>query len=239
MSDPSRNGSLARVTHAAQRLLADDTSLVESLQGVATAGCTLLDGCKAASITILELDRPMTLTATSEIAAALDAVQYEADSGPCLDAARGLEVVRLDDAQGSRWPEFAAAAQELEVTSALAVPLRLPDPTTRGALNFYGTEGRTFGDEDLGLAQSFSAQASTVVSNALAYWGAFDQAANLTLAMEHRAEIEQAKGILMATQRCTADEAFDLLRRASQRENRKLRDVASDLVRHTAEGRDT
>ena len=74
------------------------------------------------------------------------------------------------------------------------------------------------------------------MSNALAYWGAFDQAANLTLAMEHRAEIEQAKGILMATQRCTADEAFDLLRRASQRENRKLRDVAADLVRHTAEG---
>ena len=55
--------SLARVTHAAQRLLADDASLVDSLNGVATGGCSLLEGCKAASITILELDRPMTLTA--------------------------------------------------------------------------------------------------------------------------------------------------------------------------------
>ena len=115
-------------------------------------------------------------------------------------------------------------------------PLLLADPTIFGGLNFYASEGRTFDEGDLRLAQSFAIQASTVVSNALAYWGAFDQAANLTLAMEHRAEIEQAKGILMATQRCTADEAFDLLRRASQRENRKLRDIAAELVRRTTEG---
>ncbi len=228
--------SLARVTRAAQRLLADDASLVDSLNGVATGGCSLLEGCKAASVTVLELDRPMTLTATSDTATALDAAQYEADAGPSLDAARGLRVVRIDDAEGSEWPAFAESARELDVASALCVPLLLPDPTTLGAINFYGGASGTFCDGDLRMAQSFAAQASTVVSNALAYWGAFDQAANLTLAMEHRAEIEQAKGILMATQRCTADEAFDLLRRASQRENRKLRDVAADLVRHTAEG---
>ena len=51
-------------------------------------------------------------------------------------------------------------------------------------------------------------------------------------ALASRGVIEQAKGILMAAQRCSAEEAFDLLRRASQRENRKLRDIATQIVEH-------
>jgi AmiR/NasT family two-component response regulator len=54
--------------------------------------------------------------------------------------------------------------------------------------------------------------------------------------MESRAAIEQAKGILMARQHCTADDAFDILRRASQRENRKLRDIADEMVRRAQQG---
>jgi AmiR/NasT family two-component response regulator len=48
--------------------------------------------------------------------------------------------------------------------------------------------------------------------------------------MESRAIIEQAKGVIIATSGCSADEAFDLLRLQSQTENRKLRDIASELV---------
>jgi hypothetical protein len=58
-----------------------------------------------------------------------------------------------------------------------------------------------------------------------------EELAGLRLALESRAVIEQAKGVLMATAGCTADEAFPLLRRQSQHENRKLRDVAEQLVR--------
>ena len=239
MTDPDHS-SLARVTHAAQRLLSDDASLVESLQGVATAGCSLLHGCEAASVTILERDRPMTISSTSDTALALDGAQYRQDDGPCLRAAREERVVRVDDAPNHPdWTEFAQAAKELGVSSSLSIPLALPDPVTFGGINFYGGGDRSFDDDDQRLAEAFAAQAATVVSNALAYWGAFDQATNLTLAMEHRAEIEQAKGILMVTQHCSPDAAFDLLRRASQRENRKLRDIAADLVRKTADGRQT
>jgi AmiR/NasT family two-component response regulator len=53
-------------------------------------------------------------------------------------------------------------------------------------------------------------------------------------AMENRAVIEQAKGILMSERRCTADEAFTILSRISQDANRKLRDVAAALVEQTA-----
>lgn len=59
----------------------------------------------------------------------------------------------------------------------------------------------------------------------------------LRLAMEHRAEIEQAKGIVMATLGCGPDEAFDILRRQSQHENRRLREIAQDLVAITNRGR--
>ncbi len=52
----------------------------------------------------------------------------------------------------------------------------------------------------------------------------------LRTALESRDVIGQAKGILMARQGISADEAFDLLRRASQRSNVKLRDVAAQVV---------
>jgi AmiR/NasT family two-component response regulator len=48
--------------------------------------------------------------------------------------------------------------------------------------------------------------------------------------MQHRGVIEQAKGILMATHRCSPDEAFTMLRQRSQTDNRKLRDIAIDIV---------
>lgn len=46
--------------------------------------------------------------------------------------------------------------------------------------------------------------------------------------------IEQAKGILMAQQRCGPDEAFDLLRRASQRANVKVSVLAAQMVEQIA-----
>jgi GAF domain-containing protein len=227
--------ALVRVARAAQLYLADDADLVASLTGVAAAGCALLGGCDAASVTILEGERPATVGSTSDLATDLDAAQYREGVGPCLTAAREGRIVRIDEiAREDRWPSFASAALAANVNTSLSVPLSLVNPTTFAGLNFYGHEADGFDEADLKIAQAFAGQASAVVANALAYWAAFEQATNLTQAMEHRAEIEQAKGILMATQHCSADEAFDLLRRASQRENRKLRDIAVDIVQRTA-----
>ena len=58
----------------------------------------------------------------------------------------------------------------------------------------------------------------------------------LHIAIASRSEIEQAKGILMARSHCDADGAFDILRRASQRQNVKLRDIAHTIVVHTTSG---
>ena len=54
--------------------------------------------------------------------------------------------------------------------------------------------------------------------------------------MESRAVTEQVKGIIMGAQRCDAETAFDVLRGASQRQNRKLRAIAAEVVDRYASG---
>jgi GAF domain-containing protein len=225
----------AEDTDLARRLLAEDATLAANLASVAEAGCVLLDGCSSASITLIERDRASTIAATGDLAAVVDEAQYAAGAGPCLLAARTQRVVGVPRVEREeRWPEFARAAARAGVGSSLSVPLDLPDPQMFGALNCYASEPEAFAQPEERIIRSFAAQAAAVVSNAIVYWGALDQAANLAKAMETRAVIEQAKGILMATQRCTPDAAFDLLRRASQRENRKLRDLAQEIVDRTS-----
>ena len=84
----------------------------------------------------------------------------------------------------------------------------------------------TIADLELRLVQEHAAS----VANARLLDEASQLAHNLTLALESRGDIEQAKGILMAREHCTPDEAFDILRRASQRQNQKLREVARELI---------
>jgi AmiR/NasT family two-component response regulator len=86
------------------------------------------------------------------------------------------------------------------------------------------------------MATAPSLLIATVIANARAYWGAKEMADQLRHAMESRATIEQAKGILISQSRVSADEAFEILVRASQRENRKLREIATDIVER-AQGR--
>ena len=233
-TEPDRSGAMPELT---QRFLSEDSSLVDSLQGVAAAGCSLLDGCSAASITLIEEGRPITVAATDDTAVAIDQAQYEEGDGPCLSAAREERIIVIEDTlEVPDWPKFASTAAENGVGSTLSVPLSLPG-STFGGLNLYGSEPSAFGVHDREVATAFASQAAAVVMNALTYWAARDQAANLTRAMERRAVIEQAKGIIMASRQCSPDEAFDILRRASQRENRKLRDLAAELVERTSSPR--
>jgi AmiR/NasT family two-component response regulator len=71
---------------------------------------------------------------------------------------------------------------------------------------------------------------AVAVANADAHDRLAEHAQNMRLAMESRAVIEQAKGVLMAQQGIDAEQAFEVLRGASQRYNRKLRDIARGIV---------
>lgn len=229
-----RPGGLDALAHT---LLTDDDNLGDALRRVAETGCGLLPGCAAASVTIIERGRAITMGSTSTMAQALDDAQYTAGDGPCLSAARERVLVRIDDiATEERWPEFARQAVEHGVLSSLSMPLSLSRDDTMGGFNVYGRDPAGFTDVDEELCETFATQASIVVSNAQAYWASLELSRNLSRAMQSRAEIEQAKGILMSSRRVVADDAFDLLVERSQTENRKLREVAGDVVREALEG---
>ena len=239
MSDEDVKPSSSSDAALWQTVITDDANMQAALSRVAGAGCRVLPNCTSASVTIIERGRPITVGSTDDRAQALDDAQYNAAEGPCLTAAHENLVVRIDDIENDeRWPRFSASARSNGVRSSLSVPLVVADPDTVAGLNIYGDVVGGFSDDDEQLSQAFAAQASTVVSNAQAYWGAFDLSRNLAAAMESRAVIEQAKGVLMSTHRIDADVAFEVLREISQTSNRKLRDVAADVVEKAAEGDD-
>jgi GAF domain-containing protein len=119
------------------------------------------------------------------------------------------------------------------VRSTLSLPL-VVNGAGIGALNLYAGTPKGFSAEDETIGMDLATAAAIVLANASAYWGAFNLGEQLGEAMASRAEIEQANGILMAQSPGTsADAAFEILRRASQRENVKLRDIAKPLVAST------
>jgi GAF domain-containing protein len=123
------------------------------------------------------------------------------------------------------------------ILSVLSTPMNT-ETLTVGAINLYAERREAFGATDAELATEFAVQAAYLLVNAQAYWDARTLSDNLTQAMASRAEIEQAKGVIMAATGMNADEAFDELRRQSQYENVKLRDIAREIVQRTNRRRD-
>ena len=157
-------------------------------------------------------------------------MQYRRGEGPCLDAFRQNAVARADDLDPAsvRWPAFAGAAREIGIRSALSLPLA-DEQRAFGTFNLYAEREGAF-DGLVEEAAAFAAQAGVVLANARAYDAATRLAANLQRAMDSRAVIEQAKGKLMASSHVDAEQAFEMMRQASQRENVKLRDIATRIV---------
>jgi GAF domain-containing protein len=211
--------------------------LVETLRRVAELARDGIPPADYAAVTTLRDGRPETTVATDPMMVAIDQAQYDADTGPCLDAYRYGEVLGMASTEDDeRWPEFGRAAAEAGVLSTLSLPLMAAGEGV-GALNLYSRRRRAFSEADVASGLRFAEPAAALVTNAALFWQTRDLADNLETALTSRAVIEQAKGILMGRQGVDADEAFDLLRRASQRENVKLRDIAQRLVDVTAAGR--
>ncbi len=182
------------------------------------------------SLTLIRSAQAYTAAYTGEPALALDEVQYRAGHGPCVDAAgAGQTLLVADTASETRWPEFAAAAADRGIGSSLSVHLPVQE-TTVGALNIYSPRRDAFDGAAVETGTAFAGYAAVAIRNAHLYESVSAQARQMREAMEYRAVIEQAKGIVMCDRRCTPEEAFDVLRSLSNATNRKLRDVASMLV---------
>ena len=214
-----------------------DRTLTEVLSDVTRIAAKGIPGAEATSITLLRDEKAFTVAHYGEMALAADDLQYEHGYGPCMDAGRGGVLLRVDDMRGEeRWPDYVAhLLRTTDVRSSLSVPLPY-QVSSIGALNNYSTKPRAFASPDsLQAGLEVAEVVAVAVANADAHWQLGEQARNMRVAMESRAVIEQAKGVLMAQRHVTAEQAFEILREASQRYNRKLREIALGIVESTQE----
>jgi GAF domain-containing protein len=215
------------------RLSLRELSMDRLLQTVADLTKTVMPGNPEASVLLLVKDHPTTVSSTGDLATDLDERQYERGHGPCLHAARTGEVTEIRDTRADdRWPDYTPRAVEHGNLSSLSIPLAIdPDEQVTGALNIYARRPAAFDEASRSVATRFAPYAAVAAGNLYAYRSARDMADNLQTALESRAVIDQAKGILMERHKLTADAAFQLLAQVSMTTNRKLRDIADHLVR--------
>jgi GAF domain-containing protein len=228
MSDFPHAG-LDQGREALRRFLVGDDDLNTMLTRITIIATETVPGCDLASITMMRQGKPRTPVFTDKVALELDETQYRLGDGPCLAAIRHRGVEHVETMSDTRWPTFSAAAVKAGVFECLSVPLS-DDQAVLGGLNLYSNTADTFDDRAREIACLFADQLGVAAANAMAFVEAYALSQQLQQAMESRAVIEQAKGILMAAQGCDADEAFQILVRASQHQNRKLRAIASEIV---------
>ena len=212
------------------RLSFDSTSMDAMLQRIAELAKELIPGVAEASVSLIANDKATTAAYTGRLALDLDESQYGRGHGPCLEAAVGEEIREITDARTeTRWPGYTRACVERGSLSSLSVPLPVREGI-HGGLNLYAVEADGFDDDARDVGRAFASYAAVAVHNMHLYESTREQAEHLDTAMKTRAVIEQAKGVLMSQRRCDAEEAFALLAAASQRSNRKLRDIAGAIV---------
>lgn len=185
-------------------------------------------GARWASLTVLRGDTFHTLAASSDVARRADGLQYELRSGPCVDAIVDDAVYVPDDLRNDpRWPEFGKRlAGDLGLESMLSYRLAVDLDDVIAGMNLYSDEIAAFGRESVELGLLLAAHAALAVSAALSK----ERADNLQKALETNRDIGVAMGVLMSQHKLTRQQAFDLLRVASQHSNCKLRDIAVEVA---------
>jgi GAF domain-containing protein len=189
----------------------------------------------------VEPDGIRTVGHTTDLVKEIDEIQYTTGQGPCLSAIkeagpRGVpstyEIPSMAD--DTSWPEFSARARKRGLASLLAFGLIAGDRAL-GSLNLYATSPHAFQAPDRTIGAIFAAHAAVALANAQTLERARLRVDELLEGYAHREAIGQAKGILMERERCSEDQAFEILRKASQRLHKKLREVAKDVIDSSGE----
>jgi GAF domain-containing protein len=219
---------VAEIAAVANALLSGNT-LEETLQQVVSTAVSAMDGCDSAGVFVVDGRAVRSVAYTSDAVVELDRFQDTLDEGPCLDAASSAAVVYVSDlSEDDRYPGFRAAAMSADIRTVLACPLSTDG--MRGALNLYARLPNAFGATDRAKGTILAALAGAAIASTTRRADLQSQNLNLQAALISRELIGQAQGILMERERVSAEQAFDILRRASQHLNEKLRDVAQTLV---------
>jgi GAF domain-containing protein len=225
-----RERLLARAFVRLADTLADEFDVVQFLHGLSVDSVQIL-GAEAASVMLADTRGGLRLVASSEERMRLlELFEIQSAQGPCLDAFGSGEAVQANAAESSsRWPTFAARATEAGFRALCAVPLRARADTI-GAMNLFRGNDEPFSDAEMEIARAMAQVATIALIQERALRERSLLAEQLQAALRSRVVIEQAKGMLAEHLSTTVDEAFARLNRYARDHNRKLTDIARDVV---------
>ncbi|WP_111766033.1 GAF and ANTAR domain-containing protein [Nakamurella deserti] len=229
--------SLPAALRELSAVLTSTESFHELIQRIAELAARTVPTALTCGITVATDGRVVTVGAADALAAQLDEQQYRLEAGPCLEALWTGRVVDVPDlSREQRWDGYPVQAMAQGISAVYASPLRVRDDTV-GALNLYAARPYAFDDDDQRASIQQLADLTTVaITGSLRNYGDARLSDQLQTALNSRAVIDQAIGIVMATRHCSAEEAFATLRTISQTRNVRLAVIAAGLVERTAGG---
>jgi len=214
---------------AAELFASTDGSPLAALHRLTELVARRVPGCSGATATLWEPDEVVAMAASHPDLAVLAEQQFAAGDGPVIAALRsGEPSVTADTLHEERWPEFGAAA--------LAAGVRCSTTIVHGydavtlTVSLYGVRPNALDPGELPVASLLAAFGAATMAGAAEYVSAQRTAAQLQEAIESRAVVDQAKGILMQLLGCDGDHAFERLRRISQTQHVKLTEVARQVI---------
>ncbi|BCW80157.1 GAF and ANTAR domain-containing protein [Arthrobacter sp. NicSoilC5] len=204
---------------------------LSGLSGMAAAAVSAAAGDDIECAVTLKLRRrPTTAAGSSARALELDLIEQALGDGPCIRALREMAPVLIDDvARDPRWTKYNQELAGRGVQSTLGVPLEISSEAS-AALNFFATKPGVFTADVYDKAAGFAAAAHNTLHLSVRIHTAQNRADDLEAALESRTAINLACGVIMAQNRCSQEEAMEILTKVSSNRNRKLRDVAKELI---------
>jgi transcriptional regulator with GAF, ATPase, and Fis domain len=211
--------------------LVDDYDVVDLLDQLVRA-CVVLLGVTAAGLLLDDQRGHLTVVASSsEETRLLETFQLQTNEGPCLDCLRSATPVSSGDLakESARWPRFVPAALSAGFHAVTALPLRLRDQAI-GGLNLFDERSESVSDADQRLAQALADVATIGILQQRSVHRNAMVAEQLQHALTSRVVIEQAKGVLAERGSLDMEDAFNALRQYARNHNRKLTDIALEVV---------
>ncbi len=229
--DESQDAAAFRAYETLQSLLVSLNDVQSFLEELSRLAASLMPAVEC-GITSRYNGNVITVASSDTSAALLDETQYETNGGPCLLTLDTGQIVPSRDTRSeTRWPSYTEVARQAGLRCSLSLPLAV-NGVALGAMNLYCfNRPDAFGAPEQHRFEMFAAQAAGALRLATRQIRDSEHLSQLEQALTSRTVIDQAMGIIICQQRCTAEQAFALLRAESQNNQRKLRDVAADLVR--------
>jgi len=223
-----------RLVHAFVELadtLVKDFDLVDFLHLLTQRATELLEASEAGML-LADPDHTLhVMASSSEQTRALELFQLQTHDGPCLDCFRTGAPVIVEDlaAASDRWPRFGPKALSYGFASVHALPMRLREDVI-GVLGLFGARPGRLSESDLTAGQGMADVATIGILHERAIHEAHLTVEQLQGALTSRVVIEQGKGVLAERGQISMDEAFKKLRDHARAHNRRLADVALDLI---------